>query len=279
MNTARKTPAKTAKQWPRVVWNRKSDFHEHRKRRSSRPSQGALVALCVAWGAICFGCNSVSKRNTACDTCPVEQRVDIDGGQHADFPAARKVFVDPGFPADQMLQRSAQSASYPFTPPIAVGVHPEQQMAGDYNDPSRTPTQYEPVADLTANRTADGNAPNIAGTHFGTAQITATEHALRLKKENELLQLSRASVLADNQRLRDQLNATKDLLERMKSAMTGAQEELENAAHANLQLKQKVAELERQQKRNQLDTERMLESIRGELDDVLMREMALKRND
>lgn len=278
MNMVRTTTAKTAKQWQRVAWGRDCDFPKHLKRRSSRPCEKALVTVLIAWGTICCGCNSVSKRNTPCDTCPVDQRADFNGDQYSDYPTASEVFSDPRFPTDQ-TRRSAQTASYPFTPPIAVGVDADQQIAGAYNDPSGTPTEYVPVADLTMNRTGDGDAPNIAGTHFGTARMTATEHALRLKEENELLKRSRESVLADNQRLRDQLNAAKDLLERMKTAMTGAQQELENAANANLHLQQKIAELERQQTRSQHDTERLLESIRGELDDVLMREMALKRND
>ncbi|TWU02363.1 hypothetical protein [Stieleria varia] len=111
------------------------------------------------------------------------------------------------------------------------------------------------------------------GTQLGQRQITATEHAIRLTRENEALRASRQSVLGDNQRLKQELAATQALLERTKLAMVQAKVQLDAADARNVELERQVAEMDRENKRYVRETDQVLNAIREELDDVLVREL------
>ncbi|NND95823.1 MAG: hypothetical protein HKN47_00670 [Pirellulaceae bacterium] len=136
---------------------------------------------------------------------------------------------------------------------------------------SRMTTHSSPLGDA-AGGPLDG--PVIGGTRLGSAQVTATEHALRLQDENARLKSSRDTLTVENRRLTEQLRSAQNLLQRMQQAMGDANGELETLANENRTLQQKITDLETEQKRQLYDADRMLQSIRQELDDVLMREIS-----
>jgi hypothetical protein len=107
-------------------------------------------------------------------------------------------------------------------------------------------------------------------------QETATQRVLKLESENELLRSAKESLNAENQRLRNLLKDNRQLLAEIQAAIGVAQEELTNAKQRNGILEEKIAQLEREQKAQQIETARLLDSIRNNLDDVLMREMTGK---
>ena len=91
--------------------------------------------------------------------------------------------------------------------------------------------------------------------------------------ENEFLRTSRNQLATDYQRLRETLKTTQELLARSDEAMREAQSELQNAATVNQRLTKKVADLEAQHQRYLIETDRMLASLREELDEVLVSEI------
>ena len=220
-----------------------------------------LLMLC----AINCGCKSVPKRSVPCDVC---LDAAIDSTAHTEIAAPDGLATMP----------SAQVASFPITSTLPASPSATEDLESGYHDLSAPAADFVAVADISMERRSENLAPSISGTHLGTAQITATEHALRLKQENEQLRSSQESLLADNQRLKDQLEDKEDLFDQIGIAMSKAQLELEKAAQENQRLKYEISKLQRQQQRGQQATERMLESIRGELDDVLMREMTAEQN-
>lgn len=115
--------------------------------------------------------------------------------------------------------------------------------------------------------------PVISGSRLGQGQVTATEKALNLMRENELLRASRDTLTNDNQRLRETLQTTQDLLARSNQAIEAASEQLNASDATNQRLTQKIADMESQHKRYLMDTERMLNSLRDELDEVLVSEI------
>ena len=213
-----------------------------------------LIALCVC----CSGCKSIAKRDE-CASCAVAAQQQADTDQQA--------------ASNQQEQLAVQPAGYPFSPPVVVQPFPTPDHSGDHQDEAQGLAPYDTEHGLTLPENKFATPPIIAGTHLGAAQITATEHALRLKDENEQLKSSRASLLSDNQLLKDQVAASRDLLNRMSTAISQAEQTLENAERANQELVRQVADVQRQQQRDQLNADRALQSIRDELDDVLMREI------
>ena len=173
--------------------------------------------------------------------------------------------------SNQQEQLAVQPAGYPFSPPVVVQPFPSPDHSADHQDDAQSLAPYD--TGLTTPQNKFATPPIIAGTQLGAAQITATEHALRLKDENEQLKSSRASLLSDNQLLKDQVATSRDLLNRMSTAISQAEQTLENAERANQELVRRVADAQRQQQRDQLNADRALQSIRDELDDVLMREI------
>jgi hypothetical protein len=120
--------------------------------------------------------------------------------------------------------------------------------------------------------------PVIGGIRLGQPQVTATERAIDLMRENQVLRSARDSALADNQRLRDQLASAKSLLARSNTAMTAARGELQSAEVTNKSLRQKIVDLETQHRKSLIETDRILSSLRDELDEVLVSEINFNAN-
>ena len=128
---------------------------------------------------------------------------------------------------------------------------------------------------------------NYSGGHFdhgsgiqpqgaNRTQVTATQRALILEKENDRLRSAKAALNAENQRLQRVLSENRKLLADIEAAIESANQELANANQHNEELQNKIVKLEAAQKAQQLETARLLDSIRNNLDDVLMREMTRK---
>lgn len=230
------------------------------QRLASTCSLAVLVVLCAAG----LGCRSVNRTQTPCDDIPRRDSSGSDQNQQA-LPVGDH----------QSQQSPIQQASHPLTDAAIPGVPSADPIVHGYDDPAQMATELVPVGELPSMGNALPEGPSIGGSQLSDRQVTATEHALRYKKDNERLKASQEAILADNQRLRNQLQSTEQLLDRVKAAMIDAREQMENAERANNQLKQRIIEMEREKKRSQFDTDRMLDAIRGELDDVLMREMAM----
>lgn len=127
---------------------------------------------------------------------------------------------------------------------------------------------------------SDGNsvAPLARGSVLGEPQITATQHALRLIEENGDLKAKLAMIDAENQRLKEKLAQSESLLSRSTEAVESAYEEIEAGRLLNRELEKKLADVEQQHNRHLLETDRMLQSIREELDSVLVREISASGN-
>jgi hypothetical protein len=222
-----------------------------------------------------IGCNSVPRQPTPCDTCPDRECKPVEPEQA--LQASDSVDLDESVDFDEYGE--AGMTVRPVAHPIneTLGMLPFEDGTSELVDvgaPEELNEFMPPPVSGPAEQADELREPSIAGAHLGALPMTANEHALRLQRENELLRITRESVFGDNQRLRDQLKATEDLLARIKVAMIDAKDELENAAKANRELKQQIVDIEREHKRSKSETDRLLGSIRGELDDVLMREMA-----
>ncbi|QDT10266.1 hypothetical protein K239x_22220 [Planctomycetes bacterium K23_9] len=120
--------------------------------------------------------------------------------------------------------------------------------------------------------------PVVSGSRLGYAQITATEKALALMHENEQLRNAKKNIAGDNERLRESLKSTQDLLARTNDAVRAAQIQLQNAENANRRLREQVAQAESKHKRYLMETDRMLTSLRDELDEVLVSEINQRGN-
>lgn len=125
-----------------------------------------------------------------------------------------------------------------------------------------------------ANGSINTNAPLARGSVLGDNQITATQHALRLIEENGDLKAKLAMLDAENKRLKEKLDQTETLLGRSTKAVEGAYEEIEATRQINRELQTKLNEAEQKYNRYLMETDRMLQSIREELDDVLVREIS-----
>jgi hypothetical protein len=215
--------------------------------------------LLTAWCFCLPGCKSIAKRDE-CVTCAVTTQPPADHGQES-------------VSSEPHEQLAVQPAGYPFSPPVIVQPFPDPTQPGNQSE-AQPLGPFDTEQGLTPDKHNLDTPPIISGTHLGAAQLTATEHALRLQAENEQLKSARESLLSDNQRLKQQAATSRELLNRMSTAITGAEQALQKAEIANQELARQVAEAQRQQKQDQLNADRMLQSIRDELDDVLMREIS-----
>lgn len=114
----------------------------------------------------------------------------------------------------------------------------------------------------------------IQGQRFDDNQMTATQRALKLEAENQILVSARESLKAENQRLARTVKESRDMLEEVQVAIEAAQQELSLANNENLALKRKVEDLEREKSLIVVESSRRLDEIRKRLDDVLMREIS-----
>jgi hypothetical protein len=128
---------------------------------------------------------------------------------------------------------------------------------------------------------SDGNnnrVPVARGSVLGDSQITATQHALRLIEENGDLKAKLAMIDAENKRMREKLAQTETLLGRSTQAVEAAYKEIETMRTINRELQTKLSESEQKYNRYLMESDRMLQSIREELDNVLVREITAKGN-
>ncbi|MCA9140198.1 MAG: hypothetical protein KDB00_25675 [Planctomycetales bacterium] len=125
---------------------------------------------------------------------------------------------------------------------------------------------------------AGSSSPLPRGTVLGDSQITATQHALRLIEENGDLKAKLAMMDAEIKRLKDKLTQSETLLGRSTEAVEAAHQEIQTLSATNKQLQTSLSDSQQQYNRYLLETDRMLQSIREELDDVLVREISAKGN-
>lgn len=111
------------------------------------------------------------------------------------------------------------------------------------------------------------------GIQLSAPRVTATEHALWYKQQNEMLTAKQQGLAAENQRLRESLQTTRDLLARSEQAMSRAKVQLELAEIKNAELQESIAARDREHQRFVRETDRMLNTIRDELDEVLVGEI------
>ena len=131
------------------------------------------------------------------------------------------------------------------------------------------------ASDLVPLSSTPTSSPNlIGGNQLGGSRITATEHALKLRADNLRMRHAGQKLLSDVRNLRQQIARKDELLVRVEDAMSVATEELMTAKAENQVLKKKIAAMESQQRQQEMANERVLSSIRVELDDALMREIS-----
>lgn len=145
-----------------------------------------------------------------------------------------------------------------------MGGVPNSGMQGTSAFPGQQPTA--PV----------GLPPTSYGVQLGGQQVTATEHALRLKEENEKLTADRESLIQRNMRLQRELEASKTMIGKLNAALADVEKSLDDADSTNRALRQQLASLRSEHERSLLATDRMLDSLRSELDDMLMREISVE---
>ncbi len=156
------------------------------------------------------------------------------------------------------------------------GAYGQEQGYADprYSNPSGMAYRGEQPGARLANSSVNTNAPLARGSVLGDNQITATQHALRLIEENGDLKAKLAMLDAENKRLKEKLDQTETMLGRSTKAVEGAYEEIEATRQINRELQTKLNDAEQKYNRYLMETDRMLQSIREELDDVLVREIS-----
>lgn len=125
-------------------------------------------------------------------------------------------------------------------------------------------------------RTPSPRGPLPRGSVLGDSQVTATQHALRLIEENGDLKAKLAMLESENRRLKEKYSESENTLARSTNAVKEAQKEIEALVNSNADLQKRLDESEKRYNRHLLETDRMLQSIREELDDVLVREISSK---
>lgn len=154
------------------------------------------------------------------------------------------------------------------------GTYGPQQGYADPRASNRSGMNYRGEPSRLATGSVNTNAPLARGSVLGDNQITATQHALRLIEENGDLKAKLAMLDAENKRLKEKLDQTETLLGRSTKAVEGAYEEIEATRQINRELQTKLNDAEQKYNRYLMETDRMLQSIREELDDVLVREIS-----
>jgi hypothetical protein len=212
-------------------------------------------------------------------------------GQSAALPPVAVAAAEPGFGNSRSVASSADAAhrrvdyqqvagemprysspAEPLPPPVPQQSAPSPQQWNDPND-AAPPASQAPANRPPAPRRA-GVAPAARGTVLGGNPVTATEHALRLLEENGDLKTRVAMMEAEHARLKEKLAQTQAMLQRSSVAIEQAKQEIDNLVSENRQLTGKLREAETRYNRHLMETDRMLQSIRDELDDVLVREIS-----
>ncbi|MEM8736300.1 MAG: hypothetical protein AAGG44_18870 [Planctomycetota bacterium] len=170
------------------------------------------------------------------------------------------------------FQQPPQSANFaasdflnPNSGPVPQPAPPNAPNQGQYGNPAATPGGNIP---------AMGLPPSEYGIQLGGQHVTATEHALRLKAENEQLKLDRQSLVDRIERLLKELESTKRSLSKSGGQVESLNQQLEDERGMNRDLQRELTALKSEHQQSLLETDRMLSSIRAELDDLVMREVA-----
>ncbi|MEO1526923.1 MAG: hypothetical protein AAFX06_15910 [Planctomycetota bacterium] len=132
---------------------------------------------------------------------------------------------------------------------------------------------HHSISELIVSQVEPIGPPTVVGTELNEPQMLASEHALKLKDENEQLQTRVKALESELGALREKFATTSDLLDRMNFALADAQQTLEQAETANQLLKRQIADLESQLKRERSEAARQLRSIQEELDSVFANEI------
>lgn len=199
-------------------------------------------------------------------------------GSQSGMPA-RATSVD--YANYQMETSNGSPYLQPATPQLPASSHTNSAMSIQTPDMTQAPQQ--PYAGMSQGgignpaSATQASQPNIAGLRLGHPGLTATEYALQLKQQNDELRASTQALLARLKSLQGEKQEAESLLFEANVAMSEAQEELLRLQRENSKLSQQLNENKAQQVRDKRETDRMLQSIRDELDDVLMREIASRK--
>ncbi|MEM6468478.1 MAG: hypothetical protein AAF802_02830 [Planctomycetota bacterium] len=177
-------------------------------------------------------------------------------------------------------ERSAigqQRQSYPE--PYDAGIVPVQASEPLPPPIRNIPTEVLSRADRSNVPMNTGPQMPVAnGAYLGQSPVTATEHALRLIEENGDLKAKLAASDAVAERLREKLTETQELLAQSSQAVQEARDEIDYLVDSNRKLQNDLEASETKYNRYLAETDRMLQAIREELDDVLVREISSNRN-
>lgn len=119
--------------------------------------------------------------------------------------------------------------------------------------------------------------PRIGGRHLNQGQVTATEHALKLSREVKELQATLESMRKYNEQLEKQLMERMETGREMEAAIANAKTALTESSQENQRLRADLAKLSREHTLYKQQAGRLLEQIKSELDDQLVRQIMTEK--
>ncbi|MEC8557450.1 MAG: hypothetical protein VXZ82_20805 [Planctomycetota bacterium] len=119
--------------------------------------------------------------------------------------------------------------------------------------------------------------PRIGGRHLKQGQVTATEHALRLSRELKELQANLESMRKYNEQLEKRFMERMETSREMEAAIANAKNALTESAQENQRLRGDLAKLSREHTLYKQKAARLLEQIKSELDDQLVRQIMTEK--
>ncbi len=189
--------------------------------------------------------------------------------------------LDDGWPAestpDSNLRHAPQNTS---TVGMTNSLRPNQnpmlvpQGSGTRNVTNGVSSQYYNQANY--------DDPGIIGIHGASQQprfkhfssrIPASERAIMLEDELQRVQKRLRAKEVDNQVLQNKLDQNERLLVEIQTSIDEAINQLTDAAAANQQLRDKVAQLEAENQQQKIKSDRLLDEVRGQLRDLLAAEL------
>ena len=168
-------------------------------------------------------------------------------------------------PYSQMPQEPPLSANNP--PAMQIEKYPDAQAQRYTAD---TAMQH----DQRLGHYRNGN-PRVR-TAANSKQMTASQRVLRLQAENQQLIEMRNALRVENKRYNEMLKESRQTLVRIEASIEKALEQLAQANEKNVIQQQRIAELESENQKQVAESQRLLDSIRTKLDDVLIREITSK---
>ena len=124
---------------------------------------------------------------------------------------------------------------------------------------------------------AAAQEPRIGGRHLNQGQVTATEHALKLSRELKELQATLESMRRYNEQLEKQLMERMETGREMEAAIENAKTALTESAQENQRLRTDLEKLSREHTLYKQQAARLLEQIKSELDDQLVRQIMTEK--